>query len=334
VGFIFCSRALALVGFYAIRRINQSCLNRNWEQLVRLLFGKPLHQKPPIGKAPSYITGDSDAVGNQAAGRLSLLRQAILEKKVGLALYRADFINSCIEAADKLRVRVQPSAESFAQKIADDFASLSSLRNQLIDWILLESRANTSQEFSEALHELLERVCHLRDAPPEVSSYNQAWFEAHRVFVYEFFLYVVAALLKTNSWQALHLVFSNRYLIAQPHTSPELATFQTFWGYAEHVAPAITPPGRRLKSPAAQLIKLNANRDDLPFNAIMQAELLTLLMSFVSGVRYWYPQTLYYLGHGATFPLFIRAAQRRHFANLAIITGVKTGVKGDFHVRF
>ncbi len=57
----------------------------------------------------------------------------------------------------------------------------------------------------------------------------------------------------------------------------------------------------------------------------MQAELLALLMSFISKVKYWYPQTLYYLSHGATFPFFIRAAQRRHFANLALITGVKTG---------
>jgi hypothetical protein len=57
----------------------------------------------------------------------------------------------------------------------------------------------------------------------------------------------------------------------------------------------------------------------------MQAELLALLMSFISKAKYWYPQTLYYLSHGATFPFFIRAAQRRHFANLGLITGVKTG---------
>lgn len=39
-----------------------------------------------------------------------------------------------------------------------------------------------------------------------------------------------------------------------------------------------------------------------------------VILSYISKVKYRYPQTLYYLSHGATFPLFIRAAQRRHFA--------------------
>ena len=33
-------------------------VNDNWEQLVRLLFGKPLYQKPAVGKPPAYISED------------------------------------------------------------------------------------------------------------------------------------------------------------------------------------------------------------------------------------------------------------------------------------
>jgi hypothetical protein len=33
-------------------------VNENWEQLVRLLFGKPLYQKPAVGKPPTYIAED------------------------------------------------------------------------------------------------------------------------------------------------------------------------------------------------------------------------------------------------------------------------------------
>ena len=29
-----------------------AAVNENWEQLVRVLYGKPIHQKPEIGKAP------------------------------------------------------------------------------------------------------------------------------------------------------------------------------------------------------------------------------------------------------------------------------------------
>jgi len=29
--------------------------NKNWEQLIRLLYGKPQHEKPQLGKPPRYI---------------------------------------------------------------------------------------------------------------------------------------------------------------------------------------------------------------------------------------------------------------------------------------
>jgi SEFIR domain len=39
-------------------------VNDNWEQLVRLLFGKPLYQKPAIGKPPAYISDDKPNPSN------------------------------------------------------------------------------------------------------------------------------------------------------------------------------------------------------------------------------------------------------------------------------
>jgi len=42
-------------------------VNENWEQLVRLLFGKPLYQKPETGKPPVYISKDTQTPSNPAA---------------------------------------------------------------------------------------------------------------------------------------------------------------------------------------------------------------------------------------------------------------------------
>jgi hypothetical protein len=54
----------------------------------------------------------------------------------------------------------------------------------------------------------------------------------------------------------------------------------------------------------------------------MQAELLTLLMSFITPYTGWYPQTLHYSSHGNRYPFFFRAAQHKHFKKLSIITGI------------
>ena len=53
----------------------------------------------------------------------------------------------------------------------------------------------------------------------------------------------------------------------------------------------------------------------------MEAELLVLLMAFISKEVRWYPQTLHYMSQ-SEFPFFIRATQHKHFLRLAIITGI------------
>ena len=60
---------------------NDEAVNKNWEQLVRLLHGKPLHIKPGIGKAPAYLR-DDQAIASPAIAKFSAFKQAFL--RVGL----------------------------------------------------------------------------------------------------------------------------------------------------------------------------------------------------------------------------------------------------------
>ncbi len=98
--------------------------------------------------------------------------------------------------------------------------------------------------------------------------------------------------------------------------------FDCFYGYSETLQAVLAPEGRRLHAPAAELVKRQADREDLPFGDIMQAELLTLLMSFITPETRWYPQTLHYSSYSSGYPFFARAAQHKHFKKLATITGI------------
>jgi len=77
-------------------------------------------------------------------------------------------------------------------------------------------------------------------------------------------------------------------------------------------------------SPAAELLKRQATREDLPFERIIEAELLVMLAATLNEKLRWYPQTMLYAGYGRMFPLFRRATQHKHFKKLAIVTGVQT----------
>ncbi|WP_161596265.1 TIR domain-containing protein [Rhodanobacter glycinis] len=300
--------------------------NDNWEQLIRVLYGKPAHEKPSLGNAPSYVTTDVTAPASPAATKFAALKQAIFQQKRGLKSYRQDFLDACCDYADALRIRERPDVTNIGQRVLEDCGKLKLVRDQIVDWVLLESEANPSEEFGEALVSVLERLLELKSRPTEVNSWNDVWFEAHRVFVYETFLYIVAALLKTDSFGALHLILTSHYLVPETEASGRnrFDTFDAFYGYSDTLQ-ILAPEGKKLHSPAAELIKRQADRTDLPFAAVMQAELLVLMMAFTTDGCRWFPQTLHYSSRAGAFPFFVRAARHRDFQKLAKITGIGTG---------
>jgi hypothetical protein len=297
--------------------------NDNWEQLIRVLYGKPAYEKPTLGKAPTYVTTDVTVPASPAGAKFAALKQAIIQDKRGLKIYRQDFLDACRDYADALRIRERPDVTNLGHRVLEDCGKLKLVRDQIVDWVLLESGANPSEEFGEALVSLLERLLELKSRPPELNSWNDVWFEAHRVFVYETFLYIVAALLKTESFGSLHLVLTNHYLLPETETSgvSRFDTFDAFYGYSETLQ-ILAPEGQKLYAPAAELIKRQADRTDLPFVAVMQAELLVLMMAFITEGSRWYPQTLHYSSRAGAFPFFVRAARRRDFQKLAKITAI------------
>ena len=294
--------------------------NDNWERLIRLLYGKPANEKPTLGKPPSYVATNVATPASPALAKFTALKAAVLQEKRALKLYRQDFLEACYDFADALRVRERPNVENMGERIVDDCGKLKLVRDHIVDWILLESEVNPSEEFGETLIAVLEQLLELKSRPTEVNAWNESWFDAHRVFVYETFLYVVAALLKTSSYAVLHQIFTSHYLLPETDNN-QFDTFDAFYGDSDALQ-VLAPEGRRLYAPAAELIKRQADRTDIPFADIIQAELLVLLITFITdGVR-WYPQTLHYSSRSGAYPFFVRAAQHRHFQRLAKITGI------------
>lgn len=297
--------------------------NENWEQLVRLLYGKPLHVKPKKGKTPTFISSDTPVPTGEAFAKFASLQQAVLQGKKGIKRYRRDFINACMSYADKLRVRERPNVTSMGEKVLEDCSKLKLIRDYLCDWILLESEVCDEVEFSEAVVEVLEKLRELKSKPPEISSWSVSWSEAHSVFVYETFLYIVAALIKTGAYRVLHEVFTSNYLkpSSESYGAENLERFDCFFGYSDTLQ-ILAREGTTLLAPAATLLKRQADRQDIPFKDIMQAELLVLLMTFIIPKTRWYPQTLHYAPFNNPYPIFIRAAQHKYFIKLTIITGI------------
>jgi hypothetical protein len=296
----------------------------NWERLVRLLYGKPLHEKPKLGKIPLFLE-ETAIPPTPARAKYQSLKQALLSAKPGISMYRKQFLDACIEYADELRIRERPSVDNFGKRVLEDCNKLVPVRDHIVDWVLLEAEIMPSAEFSERLIDLLERLQELKARPHEVNQWSDTWFEAHSLFVFETFLYIVAALVKTGAFDALNEVFYSHYIrpSTEQYSENRFDRFDKFHAYSEALQSVLAPEGRRLYSPAAALLQRQANRVDLPFSDIVQADLIALIMAFITpGVR-WYPQLMHYSRHGDQFPFFMRASQHKNFKKLARITGIE-----------
>ena len=167
----------------------------------------------------------------------------------------------------------------------------------------------------------------MKGRPPEMNSWNDAWFEAHALFVYETFIYLVAALLKNRAYALLNELLSARYMLpeSERHGSSQFATFETFYASSGTLQSVLAPPGKILYSPAAALVKQQAERPDLTFDALLEADAVLLFFAFMRDDAEWFPQLLYYLPYAKVPTLFARATSKRHFLALGTIADVASG---------
>ena len=90
----------------------------------------------------------------------------------------------------------------------------------------------------------------LKERPAEVRQWSQAWSGGQSVFVYETFLYVVAALIRGEGFDVLRSVFETQYML--PETARyggSFGRFDRFQGHSEVLSTALaTPDGRRYLS--------------------------------------------------------------------------------------
>lgn len=341
---------------YGIDFSSEERANASWEQLVRRLHGRPQYAKPPLGGRPAYLDEDAEGDSGVARARLKSLEAALLAGHRDVSVWRRDFLEACIRQADELRIREGIGEESLGERIVDDCRKLVPVRDALVDWVMLEVDSGISaEELRPTLTELLERLLELKSRPEGVTHWSDSWFGAHEVFVYEAFLYIVAALIRGRGDDLLRSIFEAHYMLLTTETYSEerFCRFDRFRGYSSVLKNyLLAPDGRRYVVPEAELIKRQATRGDIDFDAVMEAEVLAVMVSLATDCPLWYPGLIGYAKSFSHVPgLFLRATRHSDFVSLgrmvgiddvavlqsAVVEGIESNFKGqggsfDFHL--
>jgi hypothetical protein len=299
-------------------------INQNWERLIRLLYGKPEYVKPSLGQAPIYLAEVTSVSSNPIRIKFERFKQAILEQHAGINRFRADFIDACFQHIEDLRFRPRPEASGWGKKIIEDCSKLGVVRDYIVDWILVEGEVSPNDKFIEALLDTFENLKELKRRSDGKNFWEEVWADVHKLFVFELFLYAVAALVRVRAFAALGFIFSHSFLRPQHDRYGEkmFDSFLGFYAYSDKLQELLAPPGQRLYSPAAELIKIHAQRSDITFDDLIEADLLALFVSLTRDSNPWFPQLMYYADRSHQFPVFVRAIRAKDFKALALISGI------------
>ncbi|WGK69355.1 TIR domain-containing protein [Candidatus Haliotispira prima] len=298
-------------------------VNLNWEQLVRLIYDKPLMVKPKKGNKPQYIDQTEKKVTTLTYSKLRTLKSSIENNRFGIEGYRSDFFKEIYHTIDSFRTRDR-SAEISGQQILENLIQLKEIRNNLIDWLMFEGKYTKEDSFSELLIDLLENLVELRSRPRELNPWSEEMLETQRIFVYEVFVYIISGLLKLKKYSLIHEVLTTHYLQSESdrrRSERDFVDFYIFQGSFQSLQ-ILAPEGQRLESPVGEYIKQHCDRVDIKLSNLIESDLIIYLMSLIKESGMWYPQMTYYQPYNEKVEFFIRCIQKKNFKNLSVITGI------------
>ncbi len=296
----------------------------NLEQLVRWVYDKPLHVRPPLGKRPAYLDGDT---GPQLGSRTVFRRatEAMRTGREGGGGALDDALGQLAEALPQFAL-AKPVEGPVDDAIVATIERMAGVRAEFEELVTVACRFSPTEESGTRLHRFFERILPLYEAQSGSGSYGNNDFDAYRFLGWELFLAAVAIALKSGAFAIA------RELFVRPYYN---ASVSYRGGTPMQGAPAfnrevdsLESRNRRLDlkkvSLQAEIAKVRTDALGHAFVDLIQADLLLFLRSQVVPTGYhavWYPMTLVYANQHGPLETFARCISRQHLSRILELIG-------------
>jgi len=194
--------------------------SEKFEQLLRWIFDKPLHEKPPLGKSPVFIIDPNKPSLNTTAKHRFALEALRLRKGADAAL--RDYFDTFEKNLKNFRIQRQEGKE-FNDQVVESIEDFLPYRDEAIEVFLALAR-NPPEEAYRSLNHFFERLLGYSFPAPTPGVVTTDWDEDNFKFIVnELFLYAVAALLKYERFEGVRDLTEQEYF--SPHRSGMLPFF-------------------------------------------------------------------------------------------------------------
>jgi len=310
---------------------------KNFEQVLRWIYDKPLYVKPEPGKKPAFLEGPTTL----SLGTISKFTRAIDAIRNSRPYVKGaleDYFETFTRNLE--RFRITGSDENFDDLIIENINNLIPYRNEAVELFLAISQYDNTEEAHTQLHRFFEKLIPFLYNPKDIQSYKEWDFDNFKFIIHELFLYCIAALLKHEDFEGVAHLLRYRYFAARnlDYGKNSMISFQVFRNYLT----SLDHRNSRLKlnrlSLHADLLKQRCIAIGVTFEQVMQADFVLYLRDCIDAVRNnsfqcWWPESLLWIARRmTTFEIFARAESKDYFDLLKVIFDVQ--IKDDFNGIF
>lgn len=290
---------------------------RSYDELLRWIFDKPLHVKPPIGRLPDYLTGQTRPP-LPGASALKRAEEALKTGSTASTGMLREFSEQFIGNLESYRL-IQSEGKPFDEDVLSSLAELRLVADQMYSALTAFSRYTTQGSNLSWYFRILENVNQKSFRPDGVSSWQSNQFDNFKFLSHELFVGSLAILLAEERFDLGEAMLAQRYLYRGDSDSGPVA--HSYVGFSHDIQ------SFELRKQRLKLNRLSLHADILSeryashspsFMAFMQAEFILYLRSAIhykgNHSEIWWPQSLLYATRQYhSFEMFARAESVNYF---------------------
>lgn len=175
--------------------------HEKFEELLRWIYDKPLHIKPPLGKPPAFLSDDSRIV-IPTTHFFNLAVDSIKTGKTNALGCIREYLEALHAGIEKFRIQgYEGDFDDAVVKSINDFLPY---RNEFIQLIQTIGKYSEMSHYHEALHKFFETLVSYFYPPAGLNHYRTTDRDNLKFIIHEIFLYTIAILLKTEKFDAVN----------------------------------------------------------------------------------------------------------------------------------
>lgn len=306
---------------------------KNFEQLLRWIYDKPLHTKPELGKPPGFLQENNVIfLGTDVVFKRAI--DAIKNGKIYADGAVSEYFQTYASNLEKFRLNSDKQRKVFDDAVVENIELFIPYRNQMIELFIVLAQYIAPEKISRHLITLLESL--IPYMYPKERSYPrmEGDFDNYRFIIEEIFLYAIAILLKHEHFSVVSQLVTHNYYSPSSDEAIDYR-FNDFAVFHHHLRSLERINERNLNQ---KLISLHANflkerctGLGINFESIQQADFVLFLLKCQEAINegesraYWYPKTLIYRPEYSAqpFEIFYKAQSKRYFERLKCVFNVE-----------